>query len=242
MRFAVLTLVAACSFPASGAVDSNVGTDSSKRDARAIDGPGPTLDAALDAPGRVCKLQPKNGPRTGGKVGGNGGVANVPMPCPQGTLPVGFDFEISDGNTTNGGRSAYSMTELCAPLTLQAQALQVGAVQNVTASGTGGFGWTPSTASGPTTCPANTVPVGLKAFSGGNNNLLANFSIKCRGITGPTTFGTEQLVQVENTGNLADGADEVICNNNEMLVSAIARVGAGIDSVTLNCVQLECAP
>ena len=243
MRFAVLTLVTACSFPANSVQDASVGTDAQVRDARTIDARGSVVDAPPDAAaGPACRLRTKGNVRTGGKVGGNGGGTDVAMPCPTGTFPVGFNFEISNGNTTNGGRSAYSATELCAPLTLQAQTLQVGATQEVTASGTGGSAWTPATASGPTTCPANTVLVGLKAFKGDANVLLANFSLKCRGITGPTTFGAEQLVQVANTTNLNNGADEVICNNNEMMVGAIAKVGAGIDSMTLNCVQLECTP
>lgn len=243
MRFVLLTLITACSFQANGVQDASVNTDAQARDARALDGGGGVVDAAPDAATTpACRLRPNGPGRTGGKVGGNGGGTNVNMPCPAGTFPVGLNFEISNGNTSNGGRSAYSMTELCAPLTLQSGNLQVGPVQNVTASGNGTFMWTPATASGPTMCPANTVLVGLKGHTGSSNILLANFSLKCRGISGPSTFGAEQLVAVANTTNLADGADEVSCNDNEMMARATARVGAGIDSVTLDCVQLECAP
>ena len=72
--------------------------------------------------------------------------------------------------------------------------------------------------------------------------LFANFSIKCRAITAADTFGPEQLVAIPNTSNLNQGADEETCNNNEVLAFMQVRSGAGIDSLQLQCVQLECAP
>lgn len=239
MRLALcLVIFAGCSFKASsGSQDSPTGGDGRASDA-------PKVDAPSDAAVAVCKLRAKPTTlRLGSRVGGNGGGAASDLACPANEFPIGYGFDISDNNTEFGGRSAHKVTQQCASLQLHNAELTAGALSPVvTKAGSGVARWTPATATAVVTCPANTIMVGLKAFTGTTGLLFANISIKCRAITAADIFGPDQLVAIPNTSNLNQGADEGTCNNDEVLAFMEVRSGAGIDSLQLQCVQLECAP
>lgn len=244
MRTALLLLtLAGCSFEARGGADAPAAT--------AIDAPrldAVTLDAGADAPpdaaAVACKLRAKtNTLQLRGLVGGGGGGGPTNLMCPANEFPIGYGFDISNNNTENGGRSAYKVTQQCAPLSLRNSTLMVGTLSApVSKAGAGGSDWTPATATAVVACPANTIMVGLKAFTGSSNVLFANISIKCREIMDVNVFGNEQLVAIPGTSNSNQGADEATCNSNEVLSFVRTMSGAGIDSLQLQCVQLECAP
>ncbi len=242
-----LVILAGCSFEASGG-----GVDAPARiDALASDGPGldaAMIDAAIDAPTdpttMACRLRAKpNTLQLRGRVGGGGGGGPTNLNCPANEFPVGYGFDISDNATTFGGRSAHKVTQQCAPLVLRNTTLIVNTLsQPVVKVGAGDSNWTPATATAITFCPANTIMVGLKAFTGPAKSLFANISIKCRAITAVDMFGPEQLVAIPGTTNADQNADEATCNSNEVLAFVRTMSGAGIDSLQLQCVQLECAP
>jgi hypothetical protein len=245
MRTALwLVVLAGCSFEASpGAVDATATVDGRAVDAQQQD--AATIDAAVpDAAAVTCKLRAKpNTLQLRSRVGGGGGGGPTNLVCPANEFPIGYGFDISNNNTENGGRSAYKVTQQCAPLGLRDSTLIVGTLSTpVVKAGGGGAMWTPATATAIITCPANSIMVGLKAFTGPDNVLFANISIKCREIMDVDLFGTEQLVAIPGTSNSNQGADEATCNSDEVLSFVETRSGAGIDSLQLQCVQLECAP
>ncbi len=238
-----LVVLAGCSFEARGGTDAPPGTDT-PIDAPRLD--AVTLDAGADAPPDaavvVCKLRAKTSTQQlRGLVGGGGGPTN--LMCPANEFPVGYGFDISNNDTTNGGRSAHKVTQQCAPLSLLNSTLMVGTSSApVLKAGTGTSNWTPATATAVVACPPNTIMVGLRAFTGQDDTLFANISIKCREIMDVNQFGDEQFVAIPGTSNSSEGSDEAACNDNEVLSFVRTMSGAGIDSLQLQCVQLECAP
>jgi hypothetical protein len=235
MRKALLLLtLAGCSFEAQ---DEPAGP---RLDAGRLDA---VADAPPDAAAVTCTLRAK--PSTlqlRGLVGGGGGGGPSNLLCPANEFPIGYGFDISDDNTENGGRSAHKVTQQCAPLSLRNSTLTIGVLSTpVVKAGGGGSSWTPATATAIITCPANTIMVGLKAFTGSSNALFANISIKCREIMDVDLFGTEQFVAIPGTSNSSQNPDEATCNSHEVLSFVRTVTGAGIDSLQLQCVQLECA-
>jgi hypothetical protein len=212
-----------------------------------------TIDAPIAQPdAQICKLRAKPGTlELRGRVGGDGGPNETTLTCPNDEFPIGFGFDMSDQITNHGDRSAYKVTMQCAPLVMlagTADPLRVGTLsQVVSKTALGNSGWTPATPTGIAMAPANTMMVGLRAFTGitrpdaTNNKNFLNISIRFRQISDLQTFGPDQQSKVLGTYDATIGLTEAACNDDEVLSGVVVKSGTGIDSLTLQCVKLDCA-
>ena len=237
MRVLWFALLAACGFDARVAGMS----------------PPETVDAALaidappDAPDPVqlpaCAVGTMSTTGTDrGRVGGGGGGDNFPpLKCDGDDRIVGAAFRISNHNTLYNGRSAVAMQIACAPVSIAANG--TGVIGNVTmkeVSGSGAEGWSPSTLTPVTMCPAGQVMNGLQAHTGPNTNLFVNITIRCGAIDHAALTTGNQAIYVNGTLTETQGSDTVNCNANEILVQLSNRTGSGLDSVNLFCSPAKC--
>jgi len=231
-----VVLFASCSFDANLAVES-------------ID--AATGDAQVDAPTDPPPLPPCNVgvttmPGTDrGRVGGNGGGANFPpLRCTNTTdRIVGIGLRMSDGNTLYNARSAHALLIACAPVTIDPNTGtgMTGTVYTVEVSGSGAEGWSPSTLTPITTCPAGTILDGLQTHTGPNTNLFNNVNFRCTRFDGTTALAVgSQVVHAAGSLTESQGVDTVNCGANEIVYEMSNLTGSGFDSVNLFCAPARC--
>ncbi|MEZ4403574.1 MAG: hypothetical protein R3B06_26355 [Kofleriaceae bacterium] len=243
---------------ADDAAASDAGPDATPDAAPPVDA-GPPIDAAvpsdaaspvdappdaappIDAAPGTCPLLP--GPASlGDRVGGPGGGTTTALPCPPGKVAVGLGITYSDQATTNGDRSAYGVTLACADVTVTGGSGTSSNQVVATASGSGGFGWTPATATAVRTCQAGWVMTGVSAYLGSASGLFANVAIECRKVAADASFsGPMTNFAVTGSGNLSINLDAASCPVGA-IVGLDAKTGAGLDAVELRCAPLSCAP
>lgn len=236
MRHLSVVLLAGCSFSTSVTAEP---TDAASDDA-AVD--APTEAALLPS----CAVGVTTTPGTDrGRVGGNGGGSNFgPIRCTTTTdRIVGIGLRMSDGNTLYNARSAHALLIACAPVTIDPNTGTgtTGTVYTVEVSGSGAEGWSPSTLTPITTCPAGMVLDGLQTHTGPNANLFNNVNFRCARLDG-TTAQTVANQVVHAAGSLTEtqGTITVNCRANEVVYEMSNMTGSGFDSVNLFCAPAAC--
>jgi hypothetical protein len=178
-----------------------------------------------------------------GQVGANGGSVGPTLACGAGDEIVGVAVRISDGDTANGGRSAHGFTIACAAVTITGGAPIIGPETPVEVMGNGNFGWSPSTQSAVTRCPAGWLLSGIEAARGATDDLFLDVTITCSeiGLDGATT-GVTQAIYVAGSLTDANNHDPVACTSGRVARRLGTRTGAGFDALRVLCATPACTP
>jgi hypothetical protein len=258
---AAVALIAGCSFPGNGpnAGDDQPGDDEPGDDQPVIDAPLPTdPDAPVDAAapdarpdaevpdGAWCRVETAPGTdQDRGRAGDGGGSAVNDLLCDQvDEVIVGIAIEMSNGVTTNDGRSARGLRIACAPVTLVTGGTPaLGSLDLNEVRGSGTNGWSPSTWSEVTPCPAGWLVAGLDVYTGSgvDDGRFIDLTMVCAEL-GPDGLLTGARMDVYVQGSLDEnsGNDRVECAAGEVLRVLEPNAGSGLDSVGLVCAQPQC--
>jgi hypothetical protein len=179
-----------------------------------------------------------------GHVGGSGGGKAPLLVCgdPVNERIVGIALEMSNQNTTNGGRSAQAIRIGCARVTLDGSGnAQVGPVTTVDASGDGRAHWSPSTWTPMTSCKPGYVLSGILAHEGVAGKLFLDVTITCSHLLLGGNTGETQTIKV--TGSLTDSnmPSQAQCMTGEVVNQLGPWTGAGLDAVNVYCAPASCA-
>jgi hypothetical protein len=210
--------------------------------AAAIDGMVTTIDAAADA-APPCAIEVLLPETDEGQVGSNGGSVGPTLACGSGDEMIGVAVRISNGNTTNGGRSAHGFTIACAAVTITESGPVVGTETTFEVMGTGQFGWSPSTQTAITRCPAGWILSGIEASRGNSDDLFLDVTITCSelGLSGATT-GATQAIYVAGTLTNSNNHDAIACGASQVARRLGTRTGAGFDALRVLCATPACMP
>jgi hypothetical protein len=226
--------------PDTGAPDTgtpDTGVDAGTPDTGVADAGG------VDAGTGLCAVQVNLPETLTGQVGSNGGSPGPSLECPAGAEIVGVAIRMSDGNTSNGGRSAVGMTVVCAAVTFDPSGVTVGPATYPEVAGTGQFGWTPATQSTITTCPDGWLVSGLSGSRGASGNRLVEVNMTCTELLpNGTTTGVPRDYYIMGTLQEAGTRDTVACPSGQVVRRFGTRRGAGFDAATVYCAAPACAP
>lgn len=234
VRAAACLLLAACS-----GIDVGVGPQALP-DAGAV---APDAPASVDAAFGCDVVVPRIGGEGGASVGGTGGSKGPVLACNDfiGERIVGVSVQMSNQNTSFGARSAQGIRLACAAVTIGPDgSAQLGPVTARDASGTGDYGWSPSTWTAITSCKPGWVVSGVLAHTGTTSNLFVDVSITCSKLDShAAVVSTEKLKVVGSLVNTA-GPEEVVCPQGDVVSQVGTYTGAGLDAVTPYCSKPAC--
>jgi len=211
--------------------------------------PTPTApDAAPDGPPDVpaitsCSVNAASS--TGidrGMVGiGLGGGINLPLACSGDDRIVGISLDMSDNNVNGqNSRSARGLRINCATLTIDAAGPHLGLTTSRIIDGNGGAGWSPSTLTPLTSCPAGSVMSGLKVYGGQVMTLFLDATMMCTPIDAQGHSGTPVSLYVTGSQTSGENPSSATCAAGEHVVSMTTTTGAGFDSLHLFCSPTTC--
>lgn len=234
MRSLLLVLTTTCAC-AAGHIDE-AGPDA---------GAPPPADAAVGVDGSAdagCRVYVPGASTDRGKAGGTGGSKN-PLQCDDvfNERIVGIALQMSNGATVFGGRSAQGIMIECAPVTVDpAGTAQVGTANTKQISGTGQFGWSPSTWTQITHCPPGSVLTGVLAHRGSSDNRFLDVTMTCTQLDAGGKLGASKALKI--VGSLVDATSpsQASCGAGEVVSSLGAWTGAGLDAVSLFCGAPAC--
>jgi hypothetical protein len=178
-----------------------------------------------------------------GHVGGSGGGKAPIFGCDSilDERIVGIALQMSNQNTTNGGRSAMGIRIGCARVTIDTSGnVTVGPVKTHDVSGDGRGHWSPATWTPMTSCKPGWAVSGVLAHEGAGGNRFLDVTITCSELV--LGGGTGKTETMKVTGSLTDPAMPVQaqCGPGEVVTQFGPWTGAGLDAVDVFCAAATC--
>jgi hypothetical protein len=255
-RFAMSVLVLAassCRFDAHGASGVVDAPAAGSADALVIDAPAP-IDAPppppIDAPPPptvTCTIGGTTAPVGADALGSIGRSGPVTLACPTDEVPIGLAFDTTPSAPT-GGWTERAITAVhlhCARIDRMSDDTLKITPDTTVPSGSANCGesWTP-VAGAELDCPAGSV---ITAFTdsenqdGGTLTLFDHVGMSCTPLdaTGSAN-GSATTVAFTDTGTDTGHLQAPACGAGTAALAFTARIGCGIDGMTLDCAPLSC--
>jgi len=208
-------------------------------DARGVVDAAPTIDAVVRT---SCTLGAGAPITDRGKVGLSTGGALVapPLACDGDTRIVGVALDMSNGLADSVTVSAHGIRIACATVSIDALGAHTGTVATKDVEGNGGSGWTPSTFTAITSCPAGAVVSGLSTHGSTFTTYFLDANITCSTFNARGQLLAATSVHIAGSQTSSANPSGVVCNAGEQLAALSIHAGAGLDSANLQCAPVTC--